>query len=69
MRYLFLAALLIGAVSAGVLRPPLGKISFIMHINNYNLVSAPLLPLEESENVIPEEYIVIFKKAASEIDG
>ena len=45
------------------------KFSFIMHINNYNLVSAPLLPLEESENVIPEEYIVIFKKAASEIDG
>ena len=43
--------------------------SFIMHINNYNLVSAPLLPLEESENVVPEEYIVIFKKAASEMDG
>ena len=31
--------------------------------------SAPLRPLEENEKTIAEEYIVIFKKAASEIDG
>ena len=70
MHLLFLAALLIGAVS-GALHPPLGKFLFC-HNTTYCTIlisSAPLLPLEESEKIIPEEYIVVFKKDASVLDG
>ena len=33
------------------------------------LTLAPLIPPEENENTVPEEYIVVFKKAATELNG
>ena len=35
----------------------------------FSFFSAPLIPLERTEDTIPEEYIVVFKKDANEVQS
>ena len=71
MQCLIVILLLIGAVSAVSNIPNLGIVIILsLHVFIIPLLSsAPLRPLEETDKTIAEEYIVIFKKTASEIDG
>ena len=68
MQLIIATLLLIGAVSA------VPSISLGMYIDSCMLANSLIIfstaPLnEKNENTIDEEYIVIFKKAAREIDG
>ena len=71
MQCLIVILLLIGSVSAVSNIPNLGTVIILsLHVFIIPLLSsAPLRLLEETDKTIAEEYIVIFKKTASEIDG
>ena len=75
MWFLTLAALtFIGAVAVPQLNHAIGKMTRIKYIpciitNMLLLTLAPLRPLKETENTIPGEYIVVFKRVATEYIG
>lgn len=76
MWFLTLAALtFIGeAVAVPQLNHAIGKMTRIKYIpciitNMLLLTLAPLRPLKETENTIPGEYIVVFKRVATEYNG